>query len=64
MVRRGSGQARRFNQRDLTKAVKGAQAAGMHIAEVVVLPTGEIRLRNKASEGADERPNDFDGEFG
>lgn len=53
-----------FSQRDLTRAVKGARAAGMLVTEVVLLPSGEIRLRNKTVELGDGRPNDFDREFG
>lgn len=53
-----------FSQRDLTRAVKGARAAGMQVAEVVLLPSGEIRLRNKTVEAGENRPNDFDREFG
>lgn len=60
---RKPGRTSPFSQRDVMRVVKGAQAAGMHVAEVVCLPNGEIRLRNKAYEGVSNRANDFDGEF-
>ncbi|MGL1180834.1 hypothetical protein ACSTLD_24135, partial [Vibrio parahaemolyticus] len=59
-----SSRTRTVSQRDITRAVKGAQAAGMQVNEVVCLPNGEIRLRNKAADGVVGRDNDFDGEFG
>ena len=54
-----------FTQSDLTRAVKAAQAAGMAIGEVVLLPTGEIRLRALQDAIASrDRPNDFDRDYG
>lgn len=64
MARRNSRPPLGFTQRDLTRAVKGAQAAGMNIAEVVLLPSGEIRLLNGANRAhAEQRANDFDRDF-
>ena len=40
------------------------QAAGMNIVEVVLLPSGEIRLLNGANRAhAEQRANDFDRDF-
>lgn len=65
MVRRNPRPSLGFTQRDLTRAVKGAQAGGMNIAEVVLLPSGEIRLLNLAAKSkAEQRANDFDRDFG
>lgn len=49
----------RFHQAAVTRALKGAQAAGMTVASVRVSPEGEIVIYAKGEDRA-ERPNPLD----
>lgn len=52
-------------QAELMRAVKATRAAGEEIDEVVISPSGHIKLRLRgANEVRNGRSNDFDREFG
>jgi hypothetical protein len=56
-----SSRAARFTQADIARAIKGALAAGMRVAEAMVTKDGEIRLIFVAAEGVARLPkNDWD----
>ena len=48
-----------FNQADITRAVKGCQAAGIAVGTVTVTPAGEIVIYAAGGESA-PRPNPLD----
>jgi hypothetical protein len=50
-----------FKQRDLTRAIKGAQAAGVDVRGVIVDKNGQIVvLFGKPAETADRETNEWD----
>lgn len=49
----------RFSQADITRAIKGAQAAGIEVGTVRVSPTGEIMVYARGEDQA-PRPNPLD----
>lgn len=53
----------RFSQADITRAIKGALAAGIEIGTVRVSPTGEIVVYAKGEDQA-PRPNPLDALLG
>ena len=56
-----AGRAARFTQRDIVRAIKGAVAAGMRVAEAMVTRDGDIRLVFVTAEGVAPSPkNDWD----
>lgn len=54
-----------IRQAELTRAVKATRAAGAEIDEVVISPSGQIKLRLRgANDMRTDRLNDFDRDFG
>ena len=45
----GAMNPRRFRQSDVTRAVKGAEAAGMHIGRIEIDPNGKIVILSEAA---------------
>jgi len=55
-----SSRAARFTQADIARAIKGALAAGMRVAEVLLTRDGDIRLVFVTAEGAPSSRNEWD----
>ena len=50
----------RFTQGDLTKAIKGARAAGFEPRRIVIDINGQIILSSSQTENDDHSPNPWD----
>jgi hypothetical protein len=55
-----SSRAARFTQPDIARALKGALAAGMRVAEALVTRDGDIRLVFVTADGAPSSRNEWD----
>lgn len=55
-----------FRQADVTRALKAVRSAGEQASQIVIAPSGEIRveLSVPARAAVGRRDNDFDREFG
>ncbi len=54
----------RFTQQDVTRAVKGAQCAGLQLDEVIITPTGEICMMTRKAAEFGDTPSDVQAELG
>ena len=63
-TRQRPSRAARFTQRDLVRAIKGALAAGMRVAEAMVTRDGDIRLVFAEAGAVAQSGNPLDAEFG
>lgn len=54
-----------FRQADVTRALKAVRSAGEQASQIVIAPSGEIRVELSVPRAAvGRRHNDFDREFG
>lgn len=50
----------RFKQSDVTRAIKGAMAAGKKVERVEVEPSGKIVIYTESQAANDDSPSDWD----
>jgi hypothetical protein len=51
----------KFKQGDVTRAIKGARAAGFKVARFEIDPNGKIIIYTESRAANDDGPNDWDG---